>query len=522
MSTEPLNQILFGPPGTGKTHATIDRALAILDPDFLHGFAEQKTPTARAALKKRFDQLKDADRVRFTTFHQSFSYEDFVEGIRAHTEDEADEEAAARGVGYKIEPGVFMRVCQDARRDRKLEGSAGIRDGAKVWKLSIEAANSNGETRAYCFKHSEARIGWPQTGDLNSADLNDPKMNLGRKDKVTLQNFGQEIAEGDVVVCLGSKTTICAVGVVTGSYQHTPSVPPGVQKEYVHRLPVKWLATGLNFNIVALNGGRQLTLQTVYQLSRVTWPDLRDALMKSEVQLSGLETDSSVEKEPYVLIIDEINRGNVSRIFGELITLIEPSKRMGASEALSVTLPYSKRKFFVPDNVYLIGTMNTADRSLAGLDIALRRRFDFKEMPPRPELLAGVVVSEIPIQKLLETLNQRIEALLDREHVLGHAYFMPLRDDQTVAALASIFRNKVLPLLQEYFFDDWQRIQWVLNDHRKKVKEHRFVYPASVDISSLFGSDVTVSQQRSGWRVNDDAFDLAESYLGVIGEPSTT
>ncbi|MEE3591218.1 AAA family ATPase, partial [Pseudomonas aeruginosa] len=123
-----------------------------------------------------------------------------------------------------------------------------------------------------------------------------------------------------------------------------------------------------------------------------------------------------------VLIIDEINRGNVSRIFGELITLIEQSKRAGAEEALSVVLPYSKQRFSVPQNVYLIGTMNTADRSLAGLDIALRRRFEFREMPPRPELLDDVRIGGLNVGQLLRTMNQRIEVLLDRDHCLGHAY----------------------------------------------------------------------------------------------------
>jgi hypothetical protein len=520
MSVEPLNQILFGPPGTGKTYATIDRALAILDPALLVRHEGQNTPAVRAELKSRFDELKAANRVRFTTFHQSFSYEDFVEGIRAHADEVSEGTSGAQGVRYRVEPGVFMQLCLDARRDRQLESTAGIREGAKVWKLSIEEASSSGATRSYCFQNNEARIGWPQTGDLNKAALNDPALKLGPKDQQSLANFSQEITVGDVVVCLGSKTTISAVGVVTGDYEYESPVPAGVRDDYVHKLPVHWLATGLNFSIVALNGGKQLTLQAVYPLNRVVWPELLEALTAAKLPLTSLASATTVVKDPYVLIIDEINRGNVSRIFGELITLIEPSKRMGAPEALAVTLPYSKKPFFVPDNVYLIGTMNTADRSLAGLDVALRRRFDFKEMPPRPELLSGVTVESVSIQKLLETLNLRIEALLDREHVLGHAYFMPLKDAPKLAVLASIFRNKVLPLLQEYFFDDWQRIQWVLNDHRKTVKEHQFVQADRLNMSSLFGEDVTVSQQRSGWKINNDAFELIESYLGVIQAPT--
>jgi 5-methylcytosine-specific restriction protein B len=225
-------------------------------------------------------------------------------------------------------------------------------------------------------------------------------------------------------------------------------------------------------------------------------------------------TAAEVEREPYVLIIDEINRGNVSRIFGELITLIEESKREGADEALSVKLPYSKKPFSVPKNVYLIGTMNTADRSLAGLDIALRRRFVFREMPPRPELLDAIEVQGLNIGKLLRVMNQRIEVLLDRDHCLGHAYFMPLKGDPTLVRLESIFRNQVLPLLQEYFFEDWQRIQWVLNDHRKPVVD-RFVEQEKQDVAALFGN-ISVPAQGSVWRVNDAAFKRLSAYVGVI------
>jgi 5-methylcytosine-specific restriction protein B len=216
-----------------------------------------------------------------------------------------------------------------------------------------------------------------------------------------------------------------------------------------------------------------------------------------------------------VLIIDEINRGNISRIFGELITLIEPSKRSGADEALEVMLPYSKKPFSVPNNVYLIGTMNTADRSLAGLDIALRRRFTFREMPPKPELLDGITVGELNIAQLLRVMNQRIEMLLDRDHCLGHAYFMPLDSDRTLERLGQIFREQVLPLLQEYFFEDWQRIQWVLNDHRK-APENCFIEQPPFSPDSLFGDQVVLNNQNNQWLINEEAFSRIESYWGVI------
>jgi len=178
-------------------------------------------------------------------------------------------------------------------------------------------------------------------------------------------------------------------------------------------------------------------------------------------------------------------------------------------------LPYSKKPFSVPQNVYLIGTMNTTDRSLTGMDVALRRRFVFKAMPPRAELLEGVEVEGIFVDKLLSVINQRIEALLDRDHCLGHAYFMPLRQEPTLAKLAEIFSNQVLPLLQEYFFDDWQRIQWVLNDHRKP-ELFQFVSARGVDVDDLFGTNVNVAHSPQVWSVNDEAFFYVESYLGVI------
>jgi 5-methylcytosine-specific restriction protein B len=217
-----------------------------------------------------------------------------------------------------------------------------------------------------------------------------------------------------------------------------------------------------------------------------------------------------------VLIIDEINRGNVSRVFGELITLIEPSKRAGNPEALEVTLPYSKDRFSVPPNLYLIGTMNTADRSLAGLDIALRRRFSFEEMPPRPELLDGVVIEGVNVGRLLRVMNERIELLFDRDHCLGHAYFMPLLETPTLEVMGQIFRTSILPLLQEYFFEDWQRIQWVFNDHRKPV-EHRFVNKPANNLAALFGEGVNVNEQSLRWTINETAFAIPASYAGVIG-----
>lgn len=197
-----------------------------------------------------------------------------------------------------------------------------------------------------------------------------------------------------------------------------------------------------------------------------------------------------------------------------MITLIEPSKRRGQPEALEVMLPYSKKPFSVPSNLHLIGTMNTADRSLSQLDIALRRRFVFQEMPPQPKLLDGVVVDGVSIGQLLRVMNERIEVLLDRDHCLGHTYFLPLTATKTLSKLSEIFRQQILPLLQEYFFEDWQKIAWVLNDHRKNADLQMLRQPVS-NIAELFGSAHTEVNDRR-WCICPDAFNKIESYQGII------
>lgn len=502
-----LNQILYGPPGTGKTYATIEAALEILDAQWLAGNRQN-----RKALKDRFDELANDERIRFVTFHQSFSYEDFVEGLRAESSEENKQ------LEYKVEPGVFKRLC-DTARTQSVDSETGVRSNPRIWKISINGSGSS-TTKTYCLEHGEARVGWGKTGDL-MGDLENSEyyQSLGSGDKGTLEHFAEGMVVGDIVLCIHSASHIGAVGVITGDYRYEANVPAGVINNYCHVRPVKWLYRDVNQPILPLNDDRQFTLKTVYPMPRFSWADLLSYLERQGVAPSVPLVVKQTEREPHVLIIDEINRGNVSRIFGELITLIEASKREGADEALSVDLPYSKKPFSVPSNVYIIGTMNTADRSLAGLDIALRRRFVFREMPPKPELLDGVLVGGVNIGQLLLVINQRIEALLDRDHCLGHAYFMPLVTDARPEQLGLIFRNQILPLLQEYFFEDWQRIQWVLNDHRKPEPD-RFVYEQAKALQTLFGDGVHVGSGSKTWCINEEAFDRMEAYAGIIDHPA--
>ena len=217
----------------------------------------------------------------------------------------------------------------------------------------------------------------------------------------------------------------------------------------------------------------------------------------------------------HVFIIDEINRGNIAKIFGELITLIEPSKRIGQIEGTYARLPYSKSPFGVPNNVYLIGTMNTADRSIATIDTALRRRFQFKEMQPDPSVLSGICVEDLSIQKLLSHMNQKISVLYDREHTIGHAYFMPLKISPTIETLASIFKSTILPLLQEYFFEDYEKIRLVLGDNKKTNENEQFIIKKIINYDELFGNTDFELDDAFQYEINTAAFSLIEAYRSI-------
>jgi 5-methylcytosine-specific restriction protein B len=164
----------------------------------------------------------------------------------------------------------------------------------------------------------------------------------------------------------------------------------------------------------------------------------------------------------YALFIDEINRGNVASIFGELITLIEDDKRLGAINALTAVLPYSREEFGIPQNLYIIGTMNTADRSVEALDTALRRRFTFLEMRPDRSLVPEPEEMKVDLKRLFDVINARIEQLLDHDHCIGHAYFMGVND---INGLRLMFANKIIPLLREYFYGNPAKIGMVLGKH---------------------------------------------------------
>jgi 5-methylcytosine-specific restriction protein B len=330
----------------------------------------------------------------------------------------------------------------------------------------------------------------------------------------SVATFVLNLQVGNLLVVTDGNFKFRAIGEVVGPYEY---VRHPDTEGYAQRRRVKWLRVykpSLPFTRIL---SKQFTQRTLYELRDAVLDRAKLAeLMAADLPVAAEAAQTDGVAPPKVLIIDEINRGNVSRIFGELITLLEASKRKGMPEALEAVLPYSKTPFGVPDNVYLIGTMNTADRSLTGLDIALRRRFSFVEMAPQPELLDEIVVEDIGVGDLLRAINARIEALLDRDHRIGHSYFLPLKADPSLPTLAAIFRRNVLPLLEEYFFEDWSRIRLVLNDHRKTDKQTRFINESAVSLDDLFGPSDELPVQRHRWTLNEEAFKFAESYRRII------
>lgn len=427
---QPLNRILFGAAGTGKTFNTINHALSIIENKSL----EKLETENREELKKRFDGYKEKGQIKFVTFHQSFSYEDFVEGIRAESDEDGN-------LNYLVKDGVFKEISIDAQ----IEVDAKKIAGNVPTDFSINSAIDQLIERA---KQTEQVFYTKRKAEI----------------KVTSNSSGTLFA-------LNSQETT-----ITLSIRHIKNYLKTQQDNIVDNKAYEWAIA---------------------------------KSLRSEVEYEKPNSDS----EPYVLIIDEINRGNISRIFGELITLIEDSKRAGADEELSVTLPYSKQEFIVPNNVYIIGTMNSSDRSLTGLDIALRRRFTFIEMSPQPKLLEGVNVDGIDIERLLTVINQRIEALLDSDHCIGHANFMSLKKQPTLENLTHIFKQKIIPQLQEYFFDDWAKINLVLNGngmfHSKPI-EKSAIFP-NVDSEEL-----GYFEDKKSWELVPTSFDNIESFAKII------
>lgn len=487
------NTILYGPPGTGKTYNTVVYAVAIIENKTVEAIKDEPYST----VFERYNKYKADGLIEFTTFHQSYGYEEFIEGIKPIMDNTDDEQA---DIQYQVTSGLFKSFCDKAGSPilKQAKTDIGLNASPTIWKVSLEGTGEN-PTRTECMANGHIRVGYDSYGkDITS------ETNFVEGGKNVVNAFISKMKIGDIVLSCYSSTTIDAIGVVTGDYEW--------HEEYEHykRLrKVNWVVKGIKHDITAINGGSTLTLASVYKLN-IALADIMEIIAK-EASTTKVEE----KKKNYVFVIDEINRGNISKIFGELITLIESSKRIGQPEGMKAKLPYSQQLFGVPDNVYIIGTMNTADRSIATIDTALRRRFRFKEMLPDAEVLKGIVVEDISIAEMLVRMNKRISVLYDREHTIGHAYFIPLKENSTVEQLAEIFENAIVPLLQEYFYEDYEKIRLVLGDNNKAEKEEQFIVAVENDYNELFGSADIGFDDSVTYEINRAAFYNIEAYRSI-------
>ncbi|MCG2462292.1 AAA family ATPase [Flavobacteriaceae bacterium F89] len=427
LTSHELNQILYGPPGTGKTYDTINRALELCGEDL--------TGLCRADIKARFEQKVDEGRVVFTTFHQSMTYEDFIEGIKP-----IEPEKEGDPVIYRVEEGIFRRLCIEASfslaKEKESVATENVLDFSLVYDNFVEEIEE--------------------------------KLAVEEPIILATKNGGKVIIDGisqqrNIIIKHPGKDNTYTVSKKRLSKLHTafPNLAEMNNIDQQFRSIIGGSNSTANWSVLnAIRSNNPVSMETKKAVREYSWEDKKEV-----VQALKKEDYKGKIGEPFVLIVDEINRGNVSQIFGELITLIEEDKRLGKAEAIQVRLPYSKDLFGVPPNVHIIGTMNTADRSIEALDTALRRRFSFTEMPSKPELIKtdgkaeNGIINGIDLTLLLVAINKRIEKLLDSDHVIGHSYFLTVK---SLEGLKAIFQNKIIPLLLEYFFGDYGKIGLVI------------------------------------------------------------
>lgn len=445
------NIILYGPPGTGKTYST-QKIIEAFEKRFNNG------------KNVKFKDLED--RVSFITFHQSYSYEEFIEGIRPEIENESS------SIKYKIEDGVLKKLSNAASKQylktRNNKSSIEkIMDSSRIWKVSLGKKNIEEEVYKECKENKEIAVGWFEDIDLSNKNYNKlyNELKLSRTDEInpindasTLDILVNEMNEGDIVLIYDGPTSIRDIGIIESPYYFKTS-----DNGYNHRRTVTWIKEFKKpIDIFKYNGGKRLTLKSIYELSRLNITDIKEMITENEVpENQEIEVDLI---KPYYLVIDEINRGNISKIFGELITLIEKDKRNN----LSCILPYSQKAFTIPENLYIIGTMNTSDRSIALIDTALRRRFAFIEIEPNSNILkdpnsSGVTIvnDNVDLCKLMDSINKIITKEIDRDHRIGHSYFM---DILNLDDLYYTWYYKILPLLTEYFYNDSKALSAIVGN----------------------------------------------------------
>lgn len=430
----PLNLILYGAPGTGKTYHAINYALSIIENRTL----EELEMEPRGALRHRFNEYMEEGWIQYVTFHPSFAYEDFVEGIKPQTTQQGN-------VVYEVEDGVFKYISLTAKR-HLVEVLLSL---IPVQEVNIDYDSLYNSFRLY----------------LESDDFNSFESRTGKR--MLLQKIARN---GNLTV--RPENSFLAYTIVKTKLKK-------LYKTFQSIDDIKHTQNDINLLIGGVN---TRAYWSVFNELKKFEPSFVQALMEENqgdiqlpeegidaFELSNLSEVAKNRAGKFVLIIDEINRGNIAGIFGDMITLIEDDKRESNPEALKIILPYSKTYFCVPPNLHIIGTMNTADRSVESLDTALRRRFTFVEQKPTPEVLNQAPISGVDLKRMLDKINQRISILLDDDHVIGHSYFLEVN---SFAELKSVFANKILPLLQEYFYGDFGKIGLVLG--KEFLAERKF------------------------------------------------
>jgi 5-methylcytosine-specific restriction protein B len=486
-SPSAVNLILYGPPGTGKTYQTAWEAVRLC----VGAEAAAELKDDRDALTAEYRRLANEGRIEFLTFHQSLSYEEFVEGFR-----------------LKCHEGIFKRISERARLDQGESGGTQRLDrSARVFKVALGRRHVEDERIRFGLDNDLIHLGWGEDIDWSDERFDEfneifaewrskknPDASGHDGNIVCTFSFRADMQVGDYVVVSDGRDRIQAFGQVSGEYYFDPDAT-----YHPHRRKMEWLwrsDEGTDRSRFYPNGFRR---HSVYKLNQslIDWDALEEITFGEDTSLRG-----KVGRD-YVLIIDEINRANISKVFGELITLLEQDKRLGAQNEVRVQLPYSKKRFGVPPNLHIVGTMNTADRSIALLDTALRRRFTFQELMPDPTVLSEDV-GGINLRALLSTINERIEYLFDREHQIGHAYFTSCHSR---ADVEDVMRHKVIPLLAEYFYEDWAKVAAVLGDGPGMAKEH-FLESAGLKPPKGMPED-DINGDKFRWNVKAD-FDFSE------------
>ena len=429
------NIILYGPPGTGKTYHSISHAISIVDKVNIIDVLE-RCETDRDIIKAKFDGLVEEGRIGFCTFHQSMSYEDFIEGIKPKEPHERD-----TFLKYAVQDGIFKKLCTDAAysffeisEKDELEIIEPFEEKYKKYITSLKANISNNNPVTVQTKNKITYI-------INSAS--DSEIILSKNQNTPIKKVTKA-----KLLKLAKAFPDHNIGNIQREFRKVVGGNITVAWALLNDIRAKFPENEVLNNQTSATENHE-------KLSYI------DYLYKKDAIKQLVNEDYKVDNENrFVLIIDEINRGNVSQIFGELITLIENDKRLGNDESLLASLPYSGEEFGVPPNLYIIGTMNTADRSVEALDTALRRRFSFYPMMPIATKLTANI-NTINLKDMLITLNNRLRILKDNDHTIGHAWFMGVTN---YFELKTVFKDKIIPLLQEYFYNDYEKLGLVLGD----------------------------------------------------------